>query len=104
MAKSLVPEFVFSKDAAKGGMPKTIEHASEVKTYIVSFRDGKGDLQVRMSFVPVGSEDSTFVIQPKIANVSVTTTAHNWFNKALRGFLAKAGVVESNPSNTAESV
>lgn len=70
------------------GTPRTVKSAMKLEPYLVSFTDGEGRDQVRVTFRVPGSSHF-FVVQEKIQGNFVVTQGNNWFNKALAAELDK---------------
>jgi hypothetical protein len=84
----------FKFDTLSGKTPNTVQHCTEVKTYLVSYVDGEGKDQVRMCF-RTKDDNATFVLQERINGAFVATSANNWFHKAMSKHLTVDKAVES---------
>jgi hypothetical protein len=62
--------------------PRTVKNVTKLDPYLVSFVDGEGRNQTRLTFRLPGTEHF-FVVQEKIQGNYVVTDANNWFKREM---------------------
>ena len=87
MPETKAPGYVF-EDAVNGEV-QSVTKVAKLEPYLVEYKDGQGQTQVRLVFSLPGT-DFAWIVQKQIQGAHVVTQANEWFRKAMAKRLGAA--------------